>query len=295
MWCKNCRQDVPAIASEQGGAVRCARCRSLTGPGPEAAALAGFSSVSKLADHGLELDRPPGHRVESPQVEPVSASVSIVPPRLGESFDDLESWTLAAELQRIRRRYDSPSSEAAGLPVPQPHLDHFSLRDKGRYPNAGRPTPLWPKSAAAATESSSTARRKQRRSSPLVWATLSLGLMAFVCGAVLLGWSLAVGRSDLWNLGLPIALVGQFGLLLGLVWQLDGLWAGNRHAADKLDDVDDRLDELKQTAALVSSAHSSPAQAFYVHMAGGASPHLLLADLKGQLDLLAVQMSAQRH
>jgi hypothetical protein len=136
--------------------------------------------------------------------------------------------------------------------------------------------------------------RKPRRASPLVWGMLSLGLMAFVCGAVLLGWSLATGRADLWSLGMPITLGGQFALLLGLLLQLESLWEGNRNTVDKLDEVDDRLDDLKQTAALLSSSHSSPAQAFYVHMAGGASPHLLLADLKGQLDLLAVQMAKSR-
>ena len=26
MWCKHCRQDLPAVASAAGGAVRCVRC-----------------------------------------------------------------------------------------------------------------------------------------------------------------------------------------------------------------------------------------------------------------------------
>jgi hypothetical protein len=37
--------------------------------------------------------------------------------------------------------------------------------------------------------------------------------------------------------------------------------------------------------------HSSAAQAFYAHMADQASPYLLLADLKGQLDLVARSMA----
>jgi hypothetical protein len=257
-------------------------------------AAAGLASVRQLADYGLELDRSPDDRADPPNVEPVSASTLIAPP-VSESIDDLESWTLAADLQRIRRRFDSPPSENPGAAVPQPHLDHSSLRGNVASGSAGSHWPRSPKSTSAAAEPPSTSRADRRRSSPLVSGALALGLMAFVCGAVLLGWSVAVGRSDLWNLGLPIALVGQFGLLLGLLWQFEGLWQGNRHAADKLDDVDERLDDLKQTAALISSAHSSPAQAFYVHMAGGASPHLLMADLKGQLDLLAMQMASDRR
>jgi hypothetical protein len=247
-----------------------------------------LSNIRQSADHGLELDKPLASESDPPLAEPACHSASISPPRLSESIEGLESWTLANELQRIRRRYDVSPNESAGASVPLPHLDHFALRGNGAYQHPGPRRSNSPSAAAIAGAPLSTTRPKRRRSSPLVWSALALGLMAFVCGAVLLGWSLAVGRNDLWNLGLPIALVGQFGLLLGLLWQFDGLSEGNRQAADKLDD-------LNKTAALISSAHSSPAQAFYVHMAGGASPHLLLADLKGQLDLLAVQMSAQRH
>jgi hypothetical protein len=55
------------------------------------------------------------------------------------------------------------------------------------------------------------------------------------------------------------------------------------------------LDDLKQTATLLTTGHASPAQSFYAHMAGGAGPQILLADLKSQLDLLAVQMSSARR
>ena len=41
---------------------------------------------------------------------------------------------------------------------------------------------------------------------------------------------------------------------------------------------------------LLGTSHGSPAGSFYAHMARGASPQLLLADLKSQLDLLAVKL-----
>ena len=119
--------------------------------------------------------------------------------------------------------------------------------------------------------------------------------MGFVCGAVLLGWSLVAHRGELWSLGMPIALAGQLGLLVGLVLQLERLGDDNRRTVDKLESVDERLDDLKHTATLLSTGHTAPSQAFYAHMAGGASPQLLLADLKGQLDILAVQMSGRRN
>ena len=123
---------------------------------------------------------------------------------------------------------------------------------------------------------------------------LSVGMMAFVFGAVLIGWSFAEDRPDLWRLGLPFTLGGQAALIVGLVFQLDGLWRSNRDAAKTLDELDSQLDELRHATSLLSTTHSSSAQSFYLHMADGASPNLLLADLKGQLDLLANRIADGR-
>jgi hypothetical protein len=114
--------------------------------------------------------------------------------------------------------------------------------------------------------------------------------MAFVCGGVLLGWSLVTGRQELWSVGLPIALVGQVALLAGLILQLDRFWHDNRAAAAKLDTLDRRLDDLKTTTTMLGTTHG-PSAAFYAHWAGGAGPQLLLTDLKSQLDLLAVKLA----
>jgi hypothetical protein len=123
---------------------------------------------------------------------------------------------------------------------------------------------------------------------------LSIGLMAFVFGAVLIGWSIAEDRPDLWRLGLPFTLGGQAALIVGLVFQLDGLWRSNREASETLDELDSQLDELRHATSMLSTTHSSPAQSFYLHLADGASPNLLLADLKGQLDLLAARLADKR-
>ena len=118
--------------------------------------------------------------------------------------------------------------------------------------------------------------------------------MTFVCGAVLSGLSFAAGQGELWNVGLPMVLTGQAALLLGLVFQLEGLWQSNRQTTRTLDELDSQLSDLRHTTRLLHTTHSSAAQSFYVHMAEGASPQLLLADLKGQIDMLAVKMSQQR-
>ena len=118
--------------------------------------------------------------------------------------------------------------------------------------------------------------------------------MTFAFGAVLLGWSFWMGRADLWRLGMPFTLAGQAALIIGLAFQLDGLSRGNQAAAESLDELDDQLDELRRATTLLSTSHSGPSQSFYSHMASGAGPHLLLADLKSQLDLLAIRLADEK-
>ena len=125
----------------------------------------------------------------------------------------------------------------------------------------------------------------------LAWTMLAVGMATFVCGAVLLGWSLMDGYAHLWNLGMPITLAGQLGMLVGLVLQLERLWQTNHHTTEKLNAVDGRLDDLRQTTQMLSTTHGSASHAFYAHLSEGASPQLLLTDLKSQLDLLAQRMS----
>jgi hypothetical protein len=115
-------------------------------------------------------------------------------------------------------------------------------------------------------------------------------VMALVFGGVLLGWSCWSGQQQFWTLGLPFALLGQTGLVIGLILQIHGVWQSNQQATHVLSELDEQLDELRQATSLLSTTHSSPAQSFYFHLAEGASPHLLLSDLKGQLDLLAMRM-----
>jgi hypothetical protein len=108
---------------------------------------------------------------------------------------------------------------------------------------------------------------------------------------MLLAWSLVGKREDLWPIGVPLALIGQAGLILGLVLQLDGLWTTSRSTAAALSELDGELKNVRQATTLLSTSRSGGAQSFYLHLAEGASPQLLLADLKGQMDLLAQQMA----
>jgi len=246
MWCKHCRQDVPALRSDDDqGRPSCPRCgETLEMVVSQQEALPAYDS--------WELDEQLRHIGRELQV------------------DELNAAQKEAVYQREALRYD---------------LAHAGLSSWHALP------------AAAASEPPRDAGQKSRGeplSGALAWSALSLGTMSLVCGCILLGWSLAAARPELWNIGLPAALVGQIALLIGLVMQLDRLWRDHRQSAAKLDNVDDQLHELKTAATLLGTSHGVGAGAFYSHFAGGAGPHVLLTDLKSQLDLLALKISQQQ-
>jgi hypothetical protein len=201
---------------------------------------------------------------------------------------DLDGWELDEDLRHAERLLGRPQGMRPAEKV-KPSGPTYRL-DASHSAPTGRHQPA----AAVRSAREPVAAQAKRRPSWAAWTTLCLGLMAFLCGAVLLGWSFVAERSDLWNIGLPLTLGGQVGLLFGLVLQLERLWQNSRHAADKLDAVDEQLHDLKRTTAMLGTTHSSAAVAFYSHMAEGANPQLLLADLKGQLDLLAIKLSREK-
>jgi len=122
---------------------------------------------------------------------------------------------------------------------------------------------------------------------------LSLGTTSFACGAALIGFSLYYNRPDLWDFGLPIALVGQIALLLGVALRLDRLGRDSQQAVGELERVDRQLEHLRRDAWQLA-AHDAASQTFFAHQAEGANPHILLADLKSQLDALAAQVARPR-
>jgi hypothetical protein len=197
-----------------------------------------------------------------------------------------EDWALEAELRGVQRLLGSLKSRPGAGQQPM-----------AAHPPHGAPA-TWqtPAGETAATHHSITSRKNvvtQPRGHTASWLILSLGLAVFACGGVLLGWSILCQREDLWPVGMPLALLGQAALIVGLVLQLDGLSHSTRKATEALSELDGELKNVRQATTLLSTSHTGGAQSFYLHLAEGASPQLLLADLKGQMDLLAQHMSRQ--
>ncbi len=254
MWCKHCRQDVPGIHSSASASLSCARCGAVLAAAAEAIPRAGLADA---AEHGFDLTGATG----------------------SGSSTEPDAWELDQKVRRLqaktgsRRRVDRPST-----PVAHGASGFQAGTEAQACEPCARPRAYYRKS------------RRKGRSSMLAWALLSLGLMAFACGVALLVWSFVERRDELWSLGLPIAVGGQVGLLLGLVLQLERVWQNSRDAVSRLERVDTQLQDLERQQAAARVTHGTAAQAFYTHMADSATPQMLLADLQGQIHMLAAEL-----
>lgn len=116
------------------------------------------------------------------------------------------------------------------------------------------------------------------------WLVLAAALGVFVCGVALISFSLASHRPLLWELGVPLALAGQVAVLAVVVWQLHATWNSNQATFVALHAMDDQVRAMR---AQWSQIEHSGADTFYEHLANGANPEILLADLKEQIDVLS--------
>ena len=261
----------------KNGKLRCLRCGTLVTSDATVDGIINVAAgVRAMADYGLELTA----------AAPTGSKPSM-------DFDD---WDLDPDLRSFKNARSA--HHMANLP-PNPGLGNWHRMDANHaMAPTGQPPalaqPLMPPTTHARCERSIERRESAKRASWLAWSVMSLGLMAFTCGGVLLAWSFLSGRLDLWNLGIPVSVSGQIALVAGLVLQLERIWQNNRYAVDKLEEVDAHLADIKHSQSLLRVNHGSASQAFYAHMAEGANPSLLLADLKGQLDLLAVRLAERR-
>ncbi len=183
MWCQDCRQDVPAIASGEPPEPRCPRCGSAV-------------RADTLPSRG-EFD-------------------------VDDLIADLDGWELDEELRHIRRMLEAAAEPADGAFEP--------VRFDGAEVD-GLPPRHVPSLQGMAKRSPPNSHGGDTAGRILTWLALAAGTTGFVCGGVLLGWSLAAGRQALWNIGLPTALGGQILLAVGLALHLDRLWRDPRAAA----------------------------------------------------------------
>jgi hypothetical protein len=212
MWCPNCQSDVPQTAGSAIGSRRCCRC----GRSPECASRRAGS------DEGLDLEN-------GPLTGPTTAASS--------AWDD---WTLAAEVQRARLllTHNSPGGcQATGWRIDGKHLLSVDPAEQAELrhnrPGVTRLRPI-----------------RQRSCGWPSLAAFTAGVVTFCCGvtatAALVDVSAALNR---W--GVPLMLIGLFGLAVGVLFQLHRMRRESHAALDRMRLLDLRLQEYRQAALLV--------------------------------------------
>ena len=139
--------------------------------------------------------------------------------RVGDQLPGYDSWELDEQLQHIHRVLQSRQGDCPDFRVGENGtVPLASARPRGSIRRRPvRPLGTSPRRTDPARQRK-TAGRRGAVSGGFTWFVLALGTASFACGGVLLGWSLATGRHELWNVGLPVArggpdrLAGRFGV-----------------------------------------------------------------------------------
>ena len=197
-------------------------------------------------------------------------------------FIELEDWELEETIRQAEQLVRSVTSEqdiASGRSRGRAEAVHVSRRT-----DASHAVPTSAAMAGALPKSSGT----------LPWLILALGLGLFVCGAALMGLSLTQQRTILWQLGLPMVLGGQVAVLFVVIWQLEVVWHSNRATFVALHGMDEQLRHLRSESP-GGNAERNAQLPFYRHLSEGASPHVLLEDLKQQIDVLSLHLTPDKR
>jgi hypothetical protein len=267
MWCSTCHQDVPGVAHAVTGRRVCARCQQplrIKQP-PHAAAI---------CDEGLALD------------EPAAATAAATLPRV-------DDWSVRERLRYLDRELRRPNVAAATTSSPFPQgprrfdPPQLSFEDLAQAAVAS----FTPPSDYAAFRAASRPRRTDG-GQIVAWLVVLAGVVTLTSGIGLVAWSLSTQQMLYWNVALGLTLGGQGALIFGLVLVVSRLWRNSRFASGKLQDVHARLGQLQQTADALTAMRSGGAPAFYADLVRGASPQVMLANLKGQIDQLATRIGS---
>lgn len=253
MWCSACQQDVPAVARHTHGPLVCSRCQ------------VEFEDANLLrpADGGISLDE------FDREAEEVFAS----PRDLLADDDSRQRLRQIGRQLRTSYHVDQPLSSQPSLPLAPPAL----------------PTEIRLKSVSrrASLEQASS------KTSWQISLLLLLGAAGFCAGTGLLAWSTAFRLAQVWQWGMAATITAEGCLILGLTWMAVQLWHNSRRVNRQLTGVDRQLNEIQQQTGGLAGSRLSSSQHYYNHFGQVASPHYLLANLRGQIDQLAARIATE--
>lgn len=257
MWCSTCQQDVPAMGRSGTTRLACSRCSATLRP-PHAV---------DISEAGIALDD--------------KVALELVDSRPPLVADD---WQLRRRTRALGRklRHDAAGTQRRVDPPENLFAD------------------LAEQTSAPIVDPGSYSRPTQAARSPrpefgqfAAWFVTFLGFTSLSAGLGMIGWSIAHGGSEYWDHALALTLAGQGILIFGLVLVVTRLWRNSRYASGKLQEVHVELGQLQRTADALTAMRGGGAPAFYAELVRGASPQMLLTNLKGQLDQLATRLNGQ--
>jgi hypothetical protein len=266
MWCSNCQQDTPGAASTTSGRIVCSRCAQ-----PMQQRKSAYTS--RICDEGLALDEP-------------EATQAAATPSLFRNDDWAARQRVRTAVRELRRPNPTTGNSANRIVADRqrfdPPQDLFGQIEQSTTPTIATNAPQ-----SFATD---LAQKHNSGGQIVAWLTVVIGALGLASGVGLIAWSLSTAQMLYWNYALGLAIAGQGTLVFGLVLVISRLWRSSRYSVAKLQDVHVRLGQLQQSSETLAATRTGSAPAFYADLVRGASPHVMLANLKGQVDQLATRV-----
>jgi hypothetical protein len=269
MWCNTCQQETPGAIHPASARIVCSRCQQpMERRKPPHAA--------RICDEGLALD------------EPATSAAGAAAKNASFRVDD---WAARQRVRSVVRELRRPNPASAVSPN-RAATDRLRLDPPHNWKSPLEHTHLPGISPAAAPPSANPILQRNGLGNQFAaWLIVFAGVLTLASGVGLIAWSLSKNEMRFWNLALGLALGGQGALIFGLVLVISRLWRTSRYAAARLQDVHARLGQLQQASETLAASNKASAPAFYADLVRGASPHVLLANIKGQVDQLATHVS----
>jgi hypothetical protein len=232
--------------------------------------------ATRICDDGLALDEPAA-------AQAASQAAAASPFRTDDWAARQRVRTAVRELRRPNpNTANSPNRVAADRQRFDPPQDLFAQIEHATTPTIATNAPQ--------SFAIDLAPKYSSGSQVIAWLVVIIGALALTSGVGLIAWSLSTAQMLYWNYAIGLAMAGQGTLILGLVLVISRLWRSSRYSAEKLQDVHVRLGQLQQSSETFAATRTGGAPAFYADLVRGASPHVMLANLKGQVDQLATRV-----
>ncbi len=266
MWCSFCQHEVPAVVRSTRGPLVCSQCER------EIAQRAVVDSTP--ADCGVAL----------------ASFDSASPQDLASPVDFAGQEQTKQQLRKMGRQLRAKYRPKAGTgETPALRYDWANVSEPPPLPEETKLRAITKNSAHQATDD-----ELPTASSWLTSMLLTGGVLGFCFGAGLLVWSAAFGLPKMWQWGMLSTMASEAALILGLVWMAVRLWRNSRRVNRELHSVDLQLAEMHHLAGSLAGSRMSSSQHYYDHFSQVASPHMLVANLRGQVDQLAGRIAAER-